>query len=113
MSINKLYFDFVGFVKLVDGIHPHLKCPVCSRDWTPKISLDTTFPATFDFNKKVSFTVPSHNDLKTGLPCGLSGQKIELFVAVHRDGNGVRFCIQKACEEGISGIPINWWMSDA
>ena len=109
MSINKLHFDSVSFVRLEDGIHPHLKCPVCKRDWTPNLSLGSSFPASFDFNKKVSFTVPAHNNLASGLPCGLSGQKIELFVAVHRDANGVRFCIQKACEEGAAGIPANWW----
>ena len=109
MSYNKLFFDSVNFVRLEDGIHPHLKCPVCKRDWTPNLSLGSSFPATFDFNKKVSFTVPAHNSLVSGLPCNLSEQKIELFVAVHRDSNGVKHCIQKACEEGAAGIPANWW----
>lgn len=110
MSYNKLFFASVSFVRLEDGIHPNLRCPVCKRNWTPNLSLGASFPATFDFNKKVSFTVPTHNSLTTGLSCGLSGQKIELFVAVHRDANGIRFCIQKACEEGATGIPANWWV---
>ena len=108
--IGALHFDRVDFVRLEDGVHPHLICPVCKRDWTPNLSLGSTFPATFDFNKKVSFTVPNHNDAKTSQPCILSGQKIELFVAVHRDANGLQICIQRSDAEGAGGIPANWWV---
>jgi hypothetical protein len=109
--IGELCLDKVDFVRLEDGVYPHLICPVCKRDWTPNLSLGSTFPATFDFNKKISFTVPNHNNAETSQPCTLSGQKIELFVAVHRDTNGVQICIQRSDAEGASGIPANWWQS--
>ena len=108
--IGTLEFDGVDFVRLEDGVHPHLICPVCKRDWTPNLSLGSTFPATFDFNKKVSFIVPNHNDPKTGLSCTLSGCQIELFVAVRRDVDGLKICIQRSDAEGADGITVNWWM---
>ena len=108
-AIKTLIFDNVSFVRLEDGVHPHLICPVCKRDWTPKLSLGSTLPPAFDFNKKVSFIVPSHNNVKTSQPCILSGQMIELFVAVHRDANGLSICIQRSDAEGAGGIPANWW----
>ena len=108
--IKTLIFDNVGFVRLEDGVHPHLICPVCKRDWTPALSLGTVFPASFGVNKKVSFTVPTHNNASTGQPCILSGSKVELFVAVHRDADGLRICIQRSNEEGAGGIPANWWV---
>jgi len=107
--IGALHFDSIGFVRLEDGVHPHLVCPVCKRDWTPNLSLGSTFPATFDFNKKVSFAVPNHNNPKTGLPCTLSGAKIELFVAVHKDVEGLSICVQRSDVEGAGGIPADWW----
>ena len=108
--IGAMYFNSVGFVRLEDGIHPHMICPICKRDWTPAISFGSTFPATFDFNKKVSFTVPSHNDAKTSQPCILSGRKIELFVAVHRDADGLQIRLQRSDAEGAGGIQANWWV---
>jgi hypothetical protein len=113
MSYNKLFFNAIDLnvVRLQDGLHPHMNCPVCGRGWTPNLSLGTSFPASFDVNRKISFTAPTHLNPKTNLQCGLSGQLIELFVAVHRDANGVRFRIQKACEEGVGGIQADWWVT--
>ena len=108
-TIKTLIFDNVGFVRLEDGVHPHLKCPVCRRDWTPNLSLGSTFPATFDVNRKVSFVVPTHNNVATGQSCSLSGATVELFVAVHRDINGLKICIQRSDAEGAGGIPATWW----
>jgi hypothetical protein len=110
-EIGALHFDSVGFVRLEDGVNPHLICPVCKRAWAPKLSFGSTFQATFDFNKKVSFTVPNHNDPKTGLPCTLSGARIVLFVAVHRDADGLSICIQRSDAEGANGIPERWWVN--
>ena len=109
-EIYTLIFDSINFVRLEDGVHPHLICPICKRDWTPKLSLGTSFPPTFDFNRKVSFTVPTHNNPATGLPCSLSGAKVTLYVAVHRDSDGLQLCIQRSDAEGAGGIPTDWWV---
>lgn len=107
--IGSLHFDRIDFVRLEDGVFPHLICPVCKRDWTPNLSLGSVFTATFDYNKKVSFTIIDHDDSKTAQACVLSGAKIELFVAVHRDADGLCVCIQRSDAEGANGIPANWW----
>jgi len=108
--IRTLIFNSIDFVRLEDGVHPHLICPKCKRAWIPKLSLGTSFPVSFDVNRKVSFTAPTHNNLKTGLPCELSGALIELFVAVHRDENGTQICIQRSDAEGAGGIASDWWV---
>ncbi len=109
-DLGKLHFDSINFAQLKDGINPRFKCPVCSRVWSPKLALGTTFPATFDFNKKVTVTAPNHTYLDSTVACPVSGKQISWFVAVHRDVNGIRFCIQKSSEEGAGGIPVNWWV---
>lgn len=109
MSYNKLFFNKVDFRRLEDGIGIRLVCPVCKRGKLIKRNIGTVFPSTFDFNRKVSFTVPNHND-KEGNPCKASGKLWELFVAVHRDADGLQICIQRSDTEGKDGIAENWWV---
>jgi hypothetical protein len=108
--ISKLHFNSVELVRLEDGLHPHLICPVCKRGWIPNLSFGTSFPAEFDVNRAISFTAPSHINMKTGVSCLISNRQFTWFIAVHRGSNGVKICIQKSIEEGNLGIPANWWM---
>lgn len=107
----QLFFSSIQFISLEDGVKPNFHCPHCrSAVWQPKCTLGTSFPDPFDFNQKISFPIPMHNDPSTGQPCILQSYRIELFVAVHKDANGTALCIQKSSEEGAGGIPANWWM---
>ena len=107
--VGSLHFDRIEFARLEDGVHLHLICTICKRDWASNLLLGSVFTATFDFNEKVSFTIIDHDDSKTAQPCVFSGAKIELFVAVHQDADGVSVCIQRSDAEGVNGIPANWW----
>lgn len=109
MSYSKLYFSSIDFKKLEDGVGIRLTCPVCKRTKMVKRAIGRTFPAVFDINRKVNFTIPVHND-KLGNPCNASGKDVELFVAVHRDSDGLQICIQRSDEEGKNGIAENWWV---
>jgi hypothetical protein len=109
VELGALHFSRITFERLEDGIHPHLKCPKCKREWTSALSLGTSFPATFDFNRKVNFTVPTHKNPATDEECGLSNAKISWFIAVHRDENGLQLCIQRSDAEGANEIPTDWW----
>lgn len=107
---SKLFFNSVGFNDLADGVNPHFVCPVCHYFWQPKLSLGTSFPATFDFNQKIAFIIPVHDDVTTGKQCTASDQKIELFMAVHKDSNKKVLRIQRSDAEGANGIATNWWI---
>lgn len=109
---GKLCFNTVGFTTLEQGVSPRFLCPICKHQWQPKLSLGTSFPATFDFNQKVSFTIPVHNDSKTGKRCDASERKIELYVAVHKDEKGIQLGIQRSDEEGAGGISADWWKEE-
>lgn len=111
MSYSKLYFNSIDFIRLEDGIGIRLVCPICKRGKLIKRSVGSIFPATFDFNRKVSFTIPDHDD-KEGNSCVASGKNVELFVAVHRDADGLQICIQRSDEEGKDGIAENWWVRE-
>lgn len=106
---GKLCFDTVGFTTLEQGVSPRFLCPICKHQWQPKLSLGTSFPATFDFNQKIAFMIPTHNNSKTGKQCEASGKKIVLFVAVHKGADGIQLCIQRSDAEGADGIPNDWW----
>ena len=106
---GKLCFSTVEFKALEQGVSPRFQCPVCKHSWQPKLSLGTSFGATFDFNQKVSFTIPTHDNEVTGARCGASGKRIELFIAVHKDEVGVQLCIQRSDAEGASGLLSDWW----
>ena len=111
MSYNKLYFNAIDFVRLEDGIGIWLQCPVCKRRKLITRSIGRTFPAVFDVNRQVSFTIPAH-DNKEGLPCDASGCDVSLFVAVHRDANGIKICLQRTDAEGANGIASDWWVTE-
>ena len=111
MVYKRLYFDSIDFVRLEDGIGVWLVCPECKRRRIIKRAVGVTFPAVFDVNRKVSFMVPAH-DNKEGFPCVASGQDVELFVAVHRDSDGVKICIQRSDAEGANGIASDWWVTE-
>jgi len=97
MSFSTLCFDSVGLDYDVEGINPHFMCPFCKQRFEPKYKPIQILPATFDVNAKTSFTCPN------------CGAKIALFVALHKDANGLSLCIQKSSEEGAGGIRSNWW----
>jgi len=112
MNLNKLYFDSVG----VDGnqIQPHFHCPACGSDHKKRLWFTRTVAIpqspTVDSNRLIIFTIPAHDDAATGQKCEGSNQQIELYVATHKDVDGLSFCIQKSSEEGAGGIPANWWV---
>lgn len=108
MSYTKLFLDSLDFVRLEDGVGVWLICPVCKRRKLIKRSMGATFPEVYDFNQKVSFTIPEHLGINE-LPCEASGKLLELWVAVHRDADGLKICIQKTSDEGFYGIPTDWW----
>jgi len=110
MTYKKLFFDSIDFVRLEDGVGVWLVCPVCKRRKLITRSIGTTFPATFDINRKISFTIPTHQNIEETL-CDASGVDVELFVAIHRDATGLQYCIQRSDAEGTNGIPINWWVT--
>ena len=108
---SKLIFNSVTFESAEKGVQPNFKCPACGGVWMPKLALsDDEKTETYDFNKLVSFLVPDHKSENGKVACTLQGQTVELFMAVHRDKNGICCCIQKSSEEGASGIPANWWL---
>ena len=109
---GKLFFDKVDF-NLEDGVKPRFRCPICNYSWQPKLDLGSGFPATFDFNEKVDFAIPAHDDAKTGEPCSAANQKIALHVAVHKDAEGVGLSVQRSDAEGAAGIPASWWVQEA
>lgn len=94
---TQLFFDSVGFDYAAEGLNPHFICPSCRKRFEPRYKPISVLPSTFDFNKKVSFACPS------------CGAKITLFVAVHKDENGLRLCIQRSDAEGAVGIQPDWW----
>src|SRR4030042_1752809 len=106
---GKLFFTEVTFSDLAGGVNPNFQCPICRYVWRPKLSLGTTFPSIFDYNQKVAFAIPIHVDVKTSRQCAASEQKIELFVAVRKDEDGLKLCIQRSDVEGANGITANWW----
>jgi len=108
-TYNKLYFNSITFNDLAGGVTPKFNCPICHYSWESKMDLGTDFPATFDSNQKPTFNIPSHDDAKTGKQCSASNQKIELYVAVHKDQDGTSLCIQRSDAEGANGISANWW----
>ena len=110
---SKLFFDTIAFDDLTDGVNPHLLCPVCRHAWQPKLNLGVNFPAEFDFNQKVTFTIPLHDDVKLAKPCSASGQSVELFVAVRKDSEKKVLQVQRSDAEGAAGIPAAWWVKEA
>jgi hypothetical protein len=101
-AFTKLFFN--GIVQSVTAstadYQPSFICPNCKTKNVLPTKTSVAFQAskTFDFNQKVTFT----------LPC--CGANVELFVAVHKDANGaLSLCVQKSSEEGASGIPASWW----
>jgi hypothetical protein len=105
---SQLQFDSLTFNNLADGINPHFQCPICNFSWQPKLTVGTNVQATFDYNQKVDFTIPTHNN-HYGLPCSASNQTIELYIGVHKGPNGTALCIQRSDAEGANGIAANWW----
>lgn len=108
-SHGKLLFSEIAFRNLEDGVNPNFLCPLCRHSWQPRLSVGTDFPQVFDYNQKVEFTIPNHDDPRNGESCSASGEKIELFVALHKDVDGVKLLVQTSKEEGTDGIPENWW----
>ncbi len=110
MSVyGKLFFDKVDF-SLEDGVKPRFRCPICGYCWQPKLDLGSVFPATYDFNEKVDFAIPAHNDEEKSETCVASNQKIQLFIAVHKDADGASLSLQRSDAEGAAGIPSDWWV---
>jgi len=98
MSYTTLCYDSIGLNYTAEGINPHFICPSCKKRFEPKYKPIQTLPATYNVNAKATFTCPNCN------------AKIILFVALHKDANGLFLCIQKSSEEGAGGIPANWWV---
>ncbi len=109
LTYAKLHYNAVTFNDLAAGVNPHFRCPICHFEWQPKLTLGTTFEATFDLNQKESFNIPAHTNHYTGQECQASSHNIELFVAVHKDSSGTQLRIQRGDAEGASGIEANWW----
>lgn len=107
-AYRKLLFEGVLFRNLEEGLNPVFLCPGCRHKWHSNLVLGTSFPETFDYNQKVEFTIQNH-DTPDGESCSATGEKIELFVALHKDANGIILCVQSA--ESTSGIPENWWVN--
>ncbi len=107
---NKLHFDSIAFNDVANGVNPRFKCPICQYAWQPKLVLGTAIQATFDYNQKVNFTIPTHNNL-CGQQCAASNQKIELYIAVHKDTKGTKLIMQRTDAEGAVGIAANWWVN--
>jgi hypothetical protein len=105
---SELHFDSITFNDLLDGVKPHFQCPICHFAWQPKLTLTTTAQATFEYNQKADFTIPTHTNL-SGQQCAASNQIIELFIAAHKDSQGTVLCIQRSNAEGTKGINANWW----
>jgi hypothetical protein len=84
-------------------------CPTCKQLWDAKLDL-TEMPkqTEYDFNKLVSFLVPEHQNGKTA--CSMQGKTVELFIAVHKDKNGLDNCVQKSNSEGANGLSNDWWV---
>jgi predicted RNA-binding Zn-ribbon protein involved in translation (DUF1610 family) len=101
MSYSKLFFDSIGIDYDVEGVNPHFICPSCRKRFEPKFKPTAILPATFNFNQKVTFLCPN------------CGAKIILFVAIHKDENGLAMCIQRSDAEGADGISANWWQRTA
>lgn len=97
MSYTELCFNAVGFNYDVEGVNPHFTCPSCHKAFEPKVKPVPVLPPVFDFNQKIAFLCPNCQ------------AKIVLFVALHKDINGLQLCIQKSSEEGADGIPSDWW----
>jgi|WetSurMetagenome_2_1015567.scaffolds.fasta_scaffold169074_1 hypothetical protein len=106
---GKLFYNKIEFTNLEAGVTPQFQCPICHTSWQGKLDFGTDFPATFDSNQKPSFTIPVHNDTE-GKQCSASDQKIELYIATHKDAKGTRLCIQRSDNEGAGGISANWWV---
>jgi hypothetical protein len=98
-----LIFNAVLFESVEGGVQPSFKCPVCQRLWKPILLFGNATLDDYDFNDLINIAVPAHGE------CSFSGATISLFLAVHRDTNGIKICFQKSTEEGASGISIDWW----
>ena len=109
MSYQAMYFIKNDF-SLESGITPHFFCPVCGYPFQVNYSFGSSFPLPYDFNQLVSFAIPVHTSLKTGIQCILPYNTIKLYIAVHADTNITALCIQRSNNEGAAGIPANWWL---
>jgi hypothetical protein len=109
MSYQQLFFNAADLSTSPARITLHLHCPVCGYQFTAYYSFGASFPATYDYNQLTSFTIPSHASLKTGGPCIFPYNKISLYVAAHKDTNGIALCTQRSNAEGATGIPALWW----
>ena len=99
ISQTKLFFNSVNFISIEDGVKPSFKCPECAYPFQGNLkAADVAVPPEFDFNQLVVFQCPN---------CLM---KLALFVAVHKDVNGTKLCVQRSDAEGANGIPANWWM---
>jgi predicted RNA-binding Zn-ribbon protein involved in translation (DUF1610 family) len=97
MSYSQLFFSSIGVNYEVEGINPNFICPSCKYRFETKFKPTAILPATFDFSQKVTFTCPNCK------------AEIVLFVAVHKDKDGLSVCIQRSDAEGAGGIPTDWW----
>jgi len=100
MSYTQLFFDSVSLDYDLEGINPKFICPSCKKRFEPKYKPVASLPLTFDFNQKVTFTCPN------------CSAKITLFVALHKDENGLGLCIQRSDAEGSQGISLDWWQRE-
>jgi len=91
---RKLYYNSVS---LDDG--PHFICQNCGYDFFDDRYQDVKLYLIKDFNALVAFKCP--NCLA----------EYRLFVALHKYEDGsIGICIQKSEEEGLGGIPEDWWV---
>jgi hypothetical protein len=95
---TKICFNGLIISKVPFSLEPNFSCPNCQNNFKPKYMPTAVLPTNYNFNQLVTFT------------CINCSSEIKLYVALHNDADGLQCCIQRSSEEGVGGIPVNWWM---
>jgi hypothetical protein len=111
MSYQKLFFYASTLTTSPARLTLNLHCPVCGYQFTAYYNFGSSFPATYDYNQLTQFTIPSHTSLKTGLACIFPYNKISLYIALHKDIDGIKVRLQRSDAEGAVGIRTGWWVT--
>jgi hypothetical protein len=108
MVIRQLICNAVEYSENENSICLHSKCPACGFDWQENISLNE---GGSDFNREITYQISQHTNTKHQEGCVFSGESVKVFLAVHRDGDGSKVCVQRSDAEGAEGIPNEWWVT--
>lgn len=104
MSYTKLFFDNITQVYTSTNLSLDPNFPKCPNCGALNVRLINKPNFTFQANKVYNF----NQLLNITMPC--CGAIMSLFVAVHKESNGVLMLrYQKSDEEGSNGIPSDWW----